>query len=108
MTIEKAGMLGVDTLLMKPLVLHDLRLAIQRVLASCRSVLRERVRHADRGQHTRHVLAFQHAYKPAPADTLGLPHAKDERWPVRLDILQGVAAYVQQTLATLEGRNEHD
>jgi len=39
MTIEKAGMLGVDAFLMKPLVIHDLGLAIQRVLASRRIVL---------------------------------------------------------------------
>jgi CheY-like chemotaxis protein len=39
MTIEKAGLLGVDAFLMKPLVIHDLGLAIQRVLASRRSVL---------------------------------------------------------------------
>ena len=39
MTIEKAGLLGVDAFLMKPLVIHDLGLAIQRVLASRRSML---------------------------------------------------------------------
>jgi signal transduction histidine kinase/ActR/RegA family two-component response regulator len=39
MTIEKAGLLGVDAFLMKPLVIHDLGLAIQRVLASRRSLL---------------------------------------------------------------------
>jgi len=39
MTIEKAGILGVDAFLMKPLVLHDLGLAIQRVLASRRTAL---------------------------------------------------------------------
>jgi DNA-binding NarL/FixJ family response regulator len=39
MTIEKAGMLGIDAFLMKPLVLHDLGLAIQRVLASHRTSL---------------------------------------------------------------------
>jgi DNA-binding NtrC family response regulator len=39
MTIEKAGMLGVDAFLMKPLVIHDLGLAIQRVLASRRTAL---------------------------------------------------------------------
>jgi DNA-binding NtrC family response regulator len=39
MTIEKAGVLGVDAFLMKPLVVHDLGLAIQRVLASRRTSL---------------------------------------------------------------------
>jgi hypothetical protein len=39
MTIEKAAMLGIDVFLMKPLVIHDLGLAIQRVLASRRSSL---------------------------------------------------------------------
>jgi DNA-binding NarL/FixJ family response regulator len=39
MTIEKAGMLGIDAFLMKPVVLHDLGLAIQRVLASHRTSL---------------------------------------------------------------------
>ena len=39
MTIEKASMLGIDTFLMKPLVIHDLGLAIQRVLASHRTLL---------------------------------------------------------------------
>jgi signal transduction histidine kinase/ActR/RegA family two-component response regulator len=39
MTIEKAGLLGVDAFLMKPLVIHDLGLAIQRVLASRRTAL---------------------------------------------------------------------
>ena len=39
MTIEKAGMLGIDAFLMKPLVIHDLGLAIQGVLASRRSSL---------------------------------------------------------------------
>ena len=39
MTIEKAGLLGVDAFLMKPLVVHDLGLAIQRVLASRRTSL---------------------------------------------------------------------
>ena len=34
MTIEKAGMVGIDAFLMKPLVIHDLGLAIQGVLAS--------------------------------------------------------------------------
>jgi AmiR/NasT family two-component response regulator len=37
MTIEKAGLLGIDAFLMKPLVIHDLGLAIQRVLASHRT-----------------------------------------------------------------------
>jgi hypothetical protein len=36
---EKAGMLGIDAFLMKQLVLHDLGLAIQRVLASHRILL---------------------------------------------------------------------
>ena len=57
---------------------------------------------------TRDVLAFQHAYKSTLADALGFRHTADERWPVRLDIRQGVEAYVQQTLAALAGRNEHD
>jgi len=39
MTIEKAGLLGIDAFLMKPLVIHDLGLAIQRVLASRRTSL---------------------------------------------------------------------
>ena len=39
MTIEKAGMLGIDAFLMKPLVLHDLGMTIQRVLASHRNLL---------------------------------------------------------------------
>ena len=39
MTIEKAGRLGIDAFLMKPLVIHDLGLAIQGVLASRRSSL---------------------------------------------------------------------
>jgi DNA-binding NtrC family response regulator len=39
MTIEKAGMLGIDAFLMKPLVIHDLGLVIQRVLASPRTSL---------------------------------------------------------------------
>ena len=39
MTIEKACLLGVDAFLMKPLVIHDLGLAIQRVLASRRTSL---------------------------------------------------------------------
>jgi len=39
MTIEKASVLGVDAFLMKPLVVHDLGLAIQRVLASRRTSL---------------------------------------------------------------------
>ena len=39
MTIEKASLLGVDAFLMKPLVVHDLGLAIQRVLASRRTSL---------------------------------------------------------------------
>jgi hypothetical protein len=42
------------------------------------------------------------------ADALVLRHTEDEGWPVRLDIPQGVEAYVQQTLAALERRNEHD
>ena len=37
MTIEKAGVLGIDAFLMKPLAIHDLGLAIQRVLASRRN-----------------------------------------------------------------------
>ena len=36
MTIEKASILGIDAFLMKPLVTHDLGLAIQRVLTSRR------------------------------------------------------------------------
>jgi hypothetical protein len=39
MTIEKAGTLGVDAFLTKPLVIYDLGLAIQRVLASRRIVV---------------------------------------------------------------------
>jgi len=39
MAMEKASMLGIDAFLMKPLVLHDLGLAIQRVLASHRTSL---------------------------------------------------------------------
>ena len=41
-------------------------------------------------------------------NNLVLRHTEDEGWPVRLDIPQGVEAYVQQMLAALEGRNEHD
>jgi DNA-binding NarL/FixJ family response regulator len=39
MTVEKAGVLGIDAFLMKPLVIHDLGLAIQHVLASHRTSL---------------------------------------------------------------------
>lgn len=53
------------------------------------------VSHADRGQHIHTVLVFSHAYKPALADALVFRHTADEGWPVRLDIPQGVEAYVQ-------------
>jgi hypothetical protein len=39
MTVEKVNMLGIDAFLMKPLVIHDLGLAIQGVLTSHRTSL---------------------------------------------------------------------